>query len=85
MFEVGRTYIISTVMDAESGVGTTSATVMEWEAPLLKISRLGSYEIINTSAPQFVSAIPNDAKSKEEEEAFRASRKSVYPKFIAPG
>lgn len=58
MFEVGRRYRITT--SDHDGAGYTSGTVAAWEAPLLKVERLGSYEIINTAAPQFVSAEPDD-------------------------
>lgn len=58
MFEVGRRYRITT--SDHDGTGYSSGTVVAWEAPLLKIERLGSYEIINTAAPQFVSAEPDD-------------------------
>lgn len=58
MFEVGRRYRITT--SDHDGTGSSSGTVVAWEAPLLKVERLGSYEILNTAAPQFVSAEPND-------------------------
>ena len=58
MFEVGRRYRITT--SDHDGTGYSSATVAAWEPPLLKLERLGSYEIINTAAPQFVSAEPDD-------------------------
>jgi hypothetical protein len=58
MFEVGRRYRITT--SDHDGTGYSSGTVTAWEAPLLKVERLGSYEIINTAAPQFVSAEPDD-------------------------
>lgn len=58
MFEVGRCYRITT--SNHDGAGSSSGTVTAWEAPLLKVERLGSYEIINTAAPQFVSAEPDD-------------------------
>lgn len=58
MFELGRRYRITT--SDHDGAGSSSATVVAWEAPLLKVERLGSYEIINTAAPQFISAEPDD-------------------------
>lgn len=58
MFEVGRRYRITT--SDHDGTGSSSATVVAWEAPLLKLESLGSYEVLNTSAPQFVSAEPDD-------------------------
>lgn len=58
MFEVGRRYRITT--SDHEGTGSSPGTVVAWEAPLLKLERLGSYEVINTAAPQFVSAEPDD-------------------------
>jgi hypothetical protein len=58
MFEIGRRYRITT--SDHDGAGSSSGRVVAWEVPLLKVERLGSYEIINTAAPQFVSAEPDD-------------------------
>jgi len=67
MFEVGRSYRITT--SDHDGTGSSSGTVVAWEAPLLKVERLGSYEIINTAAPQFVSAEPDDEAHRTAQEA----------------
>lgn len=72
MFEVGRSYRITT--SDHEGTGSSSGTVVAWEAPLLKVERLGSYEIINTAAPQFVSAEPNDEAHRN---ALAAAAKSI--------
>lgn len=67
MFEVGRTYRVTTRDGDETGYITS--TVLEVELPLVKFSSPGNYIILNTSAPSFVSAVPNDAKAKEDEAA----------------
>ncbi|MDR6787656.1 hypothetical protein J2Y58_000997 [Sphingomonas sp. BE138] len=67
MFEVGRRYRITT--SDHDGVGSSSGTVVAWEAPLLKVERIGSYEIINTAAPQFVSAEPDDEAHRHAQAA----------------
>lgn len=76
MFEVGRTYKVTTKEGDETGYITR--TVLEVDMPLVKFSDVGSYIIINTSAPSFFSAEPNDEKSKlaraEEMEKFQARR-----------
>ena len=58
MFEIGRRYRI--VISDHEGEASTYAEVAAWEPPLLKLNQLGSYQIINTAAPQFVSAEPDD-------------------------
>ncbi|MGW8135546.1 hypothetical protein ACWGNZ_07895 [Sphingomonas zeae] len=63
MFEVGRRYRITT--SDHDGTGYSSVTVAAWEAPLLKVERLGSYEIINTAAAQFVGAEPDDEAHRD--------------------
>lgn len=81
MFEVGRRYKITT-MDHD-GQSYSWAVVSEWSSPLLKIDRMGTYEIINTSSPSFVGAEPDDAASKAAKEEFS---NSIYPqaRFVAP-
>lgn len=78
MFEVGRRYRITT--SDHDGTGSSSGTVVAWEAPLLKVERLGSYEIINTAAPQFVSAEPDD---KAHRDAQTAAAKDIADSFNA--
>lgn len=58
MFEVGRQYRITT----DDGVDQSyfNAVVLEVDMPLIKVDRLGSYEILNTAARGFVSAKPDD-------------------------
>jgi hypothetical protein len=63
MFEIGRRYRITT--SDHDGPGSSSGTIVAWEAPLLKVERLGSYEIINTAAPQFISAEPDDQAHRD--------------------
>jgi hypothetical protein len=67
MFEVGRRYRITT--SDHDGTGSSSGTVVAWEAPLLKVESLDSYEIINTAAPQFVSAEPDDKAHRDTQTA----------------
>jgi len=62
MFEVGRRYRLTT--SDHDGTGYHTAKVIEWAHPLLKVEKLGSYEIINTAAAQFVSAEPVDEESR---------------------
>ena len=58
MFEVGRQYRITT----DNGVEQSyySAIVLEVDMPLIKLDRVGNYEILNTTARGFVSAKPDD-------------------------
>lgn len=74
MFEVGRQYKITTT--DHDGTGYRTATVLEVDLPLIKISNVGSYEIINTSSPFFVSAVPNDEAAKAAQAAEMANIKS---------
>lgn len=67
MFEVGRSYRV-TVSDHE-GQANYSATVLEVDLPLVKFSRFGNYEIINSASPCFVSAVPDDEQAKAAEAA----------------
>lgn len=81
MFEVGRRYRIT--MSDHDGTGSSSGTVVAWEAPLLKVERLGSYEIINTAAPQFVSAEPDDeAHRRAQTGAAKEIAESFSIKFV---
>lgn len=54
MFEVGRRYEITTGIGDE--IGSSTSKVLAWEHPLLKIETPTGEEILNTSAPYFVSA-----------------------------
>jgi hypothetical protein len=76
MFEVGRRYRITT--SDHDGTGSSAGTVVAWDAPLLKVERLGSYEIINTAAPQFVSAEPDDEAHRN---AQTAAAKDIVDSF----
>ena len=76
MFEIGRRYRITT--SDHDGAGSSSATVAAWEAPLLKIERLGSYQIINTAAPQFIMAEPDD---QAHNDARARSAKDIVDSF----
>lgn len=67
MFEVGRTYKI-TVSDYADQI-SYSADVIEVDLPLVKLDRVGNYEILNTHSPCFVSAVPNDDKAQADEQA----------------
>ena len=67
MFEVGRTYRITT--SDHDGQGYYSAKILEVELPLVKVERPGSYEIINTSSPCFVSAMPDDHQARDAAQA----------------
>jgi hypothetical protein len=81
MFEVGRRYRITT--SDHDGTGYSSATVAAWEAPLLKVERLGSYEIINTAAPQFVRAEPDDEAHRDAQaKAAKDIADSFSTKFL---
>ncbi len=54
MFEVGKTYRITTgTGDAE---GYSSYTVLDYDAPLLKVEGGAGISIFNTHSPSFVSA-----------------------------
>lgn len=80
MFEVGRRYRITT--SDYDGTGSSSGTAVAWEAPLLKVERLGSYEIINTASPHFVSAEPDDeAHRSAQTNAAKDIRDSFGIKF----
>ncbi|RYF50510.1 MAG: hypothetical protein EOO38_05480 [Cytophagaceae bacterium] len=84
MFEVGRSYRITT--SDHDGTGSSSGIVVAWEAPLLKVERLGSYEIINTTAPQFVSAEPDDeAHRTAQTGAAKDIADSFSVKFVEKG
>lgn len=65
MFEVGRRYTI--VTQDHDGESSTVTTVLEYEHPLVKLDRVGNYEILNVTSPAFVRATPNDAASQESE------------------
>jgi hypothetical protein len=81
MFEVGRSYRVTTA-DHE-GQSYRSAEVLEVDLPLVKFSRLGNYEIINTASPSFVSAVPDDDQAKRDEEAAAEEfRQSVSIRFV---
>lgn len=54
MFEVGRSYRITTGIGDNEGYSVF--TVLAYEAPLLKIDGSGMETILNTSSPTFVSA-----------------------------
>lgn len=54
MFEAGRYYQITTGIGDGSGYSTSK--VLAWDHPLLKIQTPTGEEILNTSAPYFVSA-----------------------------
>ena len=73
MFEIGRRYRI--VTQNHEGECTTIAIVSEFEFPLLKIERPGSYEILNVASPAFVSATPNDKAAEE-------SQKEAHKEFM---
>lgn len=75
MFEVGRTYRFTTT--DHDGTGYRTATVLEVDLPLVKVSHLGNYEIINTSSPFFVSAVPNDEAAKAAQVAELARMKEA--------
>lgn len=63
MFEVGRTYRITTgIGEAE---GYSSYTVVAYEAPLLKVEGAGITTILNTNSPSFVSAELDDPEARE--------------------
>jgi hypothetical protein len=66
MFEVGRTYTI--VTQNHEGESSISAEVLEYEYPMLKLDRVGNYEILNVTSPAFVRAKPNDKKAREDED-----------------
>lgn len=52
MFEVGKNYTIYEI-DSD-GIGYHSATVLDWQPPLLKVSHPnGSYVVHNTSSSNF--------------------------------
>lgn len=73
MFEVGRTYRITTgVGEAE---GYCSYTVVAYEAPLLKVEGAGIVTVFNTHAPSFVSAELDDPEARE------ASQKAFMDSF----
>jgi len=69
MFEIGRQYRITT----DNGVDQShySAVVLEVDMPLIKLDRLGSYEILNTASREFVSAKPDDDAAREAERRHR--------------
>lgn len=67
MFEVGRTYRITT--SDHEGQSYYNADLIEVELPLIKLERVGNYEILNTHSPCFVSAVPDDEKARADQEA----------------
>lgn len=66
MFEVGRRYTI--VTQDHEGECSSSAEILEYEHPLVKLGRVGNYEILNVTSPAFVRAIPNDKQARESED-----------------
>jgi hypothetical protein len=67
LFEVGRTYRITTGIGDEKGY--SSFVVEAWEPPLLKLKTPWSETIVNTASPDFVSA----------EKELRADEKTPNP------
>lgn len=65
MFEVGRSYKVVTREGDETSYITHD--VLEVDMPLVKFGTPGNYIIMNTTSPNFVSATPNDKRSKDEE------------------
>lgn len=63
MFEVGRTYRITTGIGDNEGY--CSYVVVAYEAPLLKVEGAGITTIFNTSSPSFVSAELDDPEARE--------------------
>ena len=83
MFEVGRRYTI--VTQDHEGESSTSTTVLEYDHPLVKLDRVGNYEILNVTSPAFVRAIPNDEAAREsEQKAHEEFMKSFEVKIRKP-
>lgn len=81
MFEVGRTYRITT--SDHDGISYRTAEILEVDFPLIKVSAPGNYEIINTASSSFVSAIPNDEKAKaDEHEAGKEFAAAIDIRFV---
>lgn len=74
MFEVGKTYTIHEIDN--DGIGYHSATVLDWQPPLLKVSHPnGGYVIHNTSSQNFHRAeLWVSAHPKFDAEEFRISQ-----------
>ncbi len=76
MFEIGRTYRITTgIGDAE---GYSTYDVIGYEAPLLKVTGAGQETIFNTCSPSFVSA--EKVLTDEEEQ----TRWTDFPEHLLP-
>ena len=66
MFEVGKMYIIHEVENG--GIGYYGATVIGWEAPLLKVDHPnGGHVVINTGSTHF-----HKAELSERQPPFQA-------------
>ncbi len=63
MFEVGKSYTIWEI-DGD-GLGYHSATVLEWDAPLLKVSHPNGGHMIHNIASQFFHRAELDVRSGE--------------------
>lgn len=63
MFEVGKTYRITTGIGENEGY--SSYIVLAYEAPLLKVEGAGITTIFNAQSPSFVSAELDDPEARE--------------------
>ena len=54
MFQIGRTYRITTGIGEEEGY--SNVTVIAYEAPLLRVEAIGRETVFNTSAASFIKA-----------------------------
>jgi hypothetical protein len=54
IFQIGRTYCITTGVGEEEGY--SNFTVVAYEAPLLRVEAIGRETVFNTSAASFIKA-----------------------------
>jgi len=64
MFQIGRTYRITTGVGEEEGY--SNSTVVVNEAPLLRVEASGRETVFNTSAASFIKAKMEPAQEKRD-------------------